>query len=222
MPNLIFKLINKMSEDNQKALFLLIYCTIPLWIIFLYNGNEALFKGETINIDLDILILKNSFVKFLIVCLDLIFIYLIYCYLENKISKFKMEYKRKQAMEKLVKKYPHCLFWVDEMRKNKFWGGTRFKKIEKGYPDFVMYPSLYDVESLESFTTPEIGRLPLFIGSQFGIQPKLEEVFKSYDTNIKIAILNKSLLSGSVAGLKIYSLKRNYELEEIIYFKNIK
>jgi hypothetical protein len=158
----------------------------------------------------------------MVICLDFITVYFIYFFLEEKISNFKIRHNRKTTMEKLVKDYPECLYWVKEMRYNSRWSNIRFKKIDCGYPNFVMYSNLYDVENLENFITPEINRLPLFIGSQFGIQPKLEDIFKSYDENIQIAVLNKSLLSGAVAGLKIYLLKTNYELEEIIFFKNIK
>jgi len=80
-----------MLKHNQKALFLGIYLTIPLWIVFLYDGNTALYKGEQINLDLDILILKSKFVKFLVVCLDLIVCYFIYNYLEKKFLRFKQK-----------------------------------------------------------------------------------------------------------------------------------
>ena len=48
-------------------------------------------------------------------------------------------------------------------------------------------------------------RLPLFIGTQFGIYPAKAQIkeFKSY--NGLYAVLGKSVLSGSVFGLSIYS-----------------
>jgi len=89
------KYFNRLSEDNQNVIAILLYITIPLWIIFLYNGNVALFKGETLNIDLQIIILKNNFVKFLVVSLDLIVCYMVYSYIEGKYLRFKRKSKNK-------------------------------------------------------------------------------------------------------------------------------
>lgn len=125
-------------------------------------------------------------------------------------------------MRNLVEQYPHCLYWVEILQNNNYWKDIRFKKLNVGYPKFVMYPALFDEVNLEDFLKLENNRIPFFIGSQFGINPRLETVYSVDDENVLIAILCKSLLSSTVAGLKIYSLKRNHELKEIIYFKNNK
>ena len=122
-------------------------------------------------------------------------------------------------MEDLVKQYPQCLNWVDIIKQDKHFGKIRFKKLNRGYPIFVLHPHLYDEVNLNEFITSEINRLPLFIGSQFGINPRLEDVFFSNNELKIIAVLSKSLLSGKVSGLKIYELL-NYELKEIAFFKN--
>lgn len=127
-------------------------------------------------------------------------------------------------MKNLVEKYPYCLYWVDCLKMDKRWTNIRFKKLETGYPPFVLYPFLFDVVSLEDFITPEENRMPLFIGSQFGIHPRLENIFTNKeDGEIIIAILNKSLLSGHVAGLKISVYRQgNNSLEKLIFFDNKK
>lgn len=122
-------------------------------------------------------------------------------------------------MEELVKQYPQCLLWVDIMQQDQYFGNIRFKKLNLGYPIFVLHPHLYDEVNLNEFIASEHNRLPIFIGSQFGINPRLEDVFLSNNEIKLIAVLNKSLLSGAVSGLKIYSVL-HYELKEIAFFKN--
>jgi len=122
-------------------------------------------------------------------------------------------------MEDLVKQYPQCLLWVDIMKQDRCFHNIRFKKLKVGYPRFVLYPNLIDEVNLDTFIKSEQNRLPLFIDSQFGINPSLEDVFKKDDEGKLIAVLNKSLLSGVVVGLKICVVS-NYELKEISFFKN--
>jgi hypothetical protein len=55
-----------------------------------------------------------------------------------------------------------------------------------------------DVVDPETFLLKEDNRLPLYIESQFGINPKL-----GLHPNQYIAILSKSLLSGLVVGFSV-------------------
>lgn len=55
----------------------------------------------------------------------------------------------------------------------------------------------------KEFFTPEPNRLPLFIGSQFGIRPNLHSNKEFLTGQLRIAVLAKSQLSGCVAGLQI-------------------
>jgi hypothetical protein len=125
-------------------------------------------------------------------------------------------------MEDLVEQYPQCLYFVDVMQRNEEYKNIRFKKLNIGYPMFVLNPHLFDEVDIVEFLEIEQNRLPLFIGSQFGKSPRLEEIYTVEDENRIIAVLRKSILSGTVAGLTIYLLKKNYELIEIENFKNIK
>ncbi|AXT19803.1 hypothetical protein D7030_01430 [Flavobacteriaceae bacterium AU392] len=115
--------------------------------------------------------------------------------------------------------YKVTLNWVDNLYKNNFWQDIRFKKLKSGYPKFDFPEHLIDEVELEEFLLVEDNRLPLFIGSQYGIHPNPEETFKGYDRSILVAKLDKSLLSGHVSGLSICSYKggRFYEIE---FFKN--
>ena len=86
--------------------------------------------------------------------------------------------------------------------------GFRLKKLDTGYPPFDMDPVLFEVVSHYYFLKIEVNRMPMLIGSQFGIYPRVENVF-DYSYKGYIAILNKSLLSGSVSGLSIYYLSEH-------------
>jgi len=125
-------------------------------------------------------------------------------------------------MKSLVEQYPQCLYFVDVMQRNDEYKNIRFKKLNVGYPMFVLYPHLFDEVDIVEFLEIEQNRIPFFIGSQFGISPRLKGIYKSEDENRIIAVLGKSLLSGTVASLRIYLLKKNYELIEIESFRNIK
>ena len=82
--------------------------------------------------------------------------------------------------------------------------GLRLKKLNVGYPLFKLPNNLIDEVNLDEFVKDEENRLPLFIGSPFGVYPKLESVFKEKTKSQVIVVLSKSLLSGHVAGLYIY------------------
>ncbi len=64
------------------------------------------------------------------------------------------------------------------------------------------------VTDIEEFNSFEIRRIPLFIGTQFGVYPKVFEEDRILHTPI-VGILFKSILSGHVSGLSIYSVNLN-------------
>ena len=101
----------------------------------------------------------------------------------------------------------HLSYWVEQLKNSKY-KKFRFKRLKEGYrsyPRFFIPKDLLDIVELSEFVIEEENRLPLFIGTQFGIYPNKDDIkeFESY--NGLFAILGKSLLSGAVAGLGIYS-----------------
>lgn len=96
--------------------------------------------------------------------------------------------------------------WINNLRKDERFKDIRLKRLEKGYPPFEIDESLIDVVSAEEFVKIEEKRLPLFIGSQFGIHPDTKKIPDFFNGHKLIAILAKSLLSGSVDGLSIYEI----------------
>lgn len=96
--------------------------------------------------------------------------------------------------------------WINNLRKDERFKDIRLKRLEKGYPPFEIDESLIDIVSAEEFVKIEEKRLPLFIGSQFGIHPEMNNIPDFFNGHKLIAILGKSLLSGSVDGLSIYEI----------------
>ena len=112
----------------------------------------------------------------------------------------------------------NTIYWVDRMEEIDQFKGTRFKILRKGYngyPPFNIYLDLVDKVDLEEFLYPEERRLPLFIGTQFGVYPKV-----SFPDGQKFAVLGKSLLSGHVAGLSIYRKTKDKD-EKLYWIPNI-
>ncbi len=118
-------------------------------------------------------------------------------------------------------KRPWLIYWVDNFKKDSFWGTIRFKKLNTGYPPFTIPSNLIDVVEMDEFLKDEEKRLPLFIGSQFGIHPRLEKIYKNEAKFKVIAILSKSLLSGCVSSLAIYVVNGN-DYNKVKRFENIK
>ncbi len=62
---------------------------------------------------------------------------------------------------------------------------------------------LYDLVDEVTFKKIEPNRIPLFLGSSFGLYPNIKELFTDKKQRL-IAIYSKSLLSGLVYGLVFY------------------
>lgn len=104
---------------------------------------------------------------------------------------------------------PWTKYWIARFKSDSQFGHMRLKRLNVGYPPFDIDEDLVDWVDLEEFIRIEENRLPLFIGSQFGIHPNLNELPNFYNGEKLIAILGMSLLSGCVAGLSIYRLNES-------------
>ena len=101
---------------------------------------------------------------------------------------------------------------------DKCWTETRFKWLETSYPYFYFPEHLVDIVEIEEFLQIEEKRLPLFLGTQFGISPRIDTHFGDGKNGVLVAILTKSMLSGCVAGLKIAYYKDN-KLKELSFLR---
>jgi hypothetical protein len=111
--------------------------------------------------------------------------------------------------------------WITKFKSNALFGQKRFKRLEKGYPPFEIDEDLIDFVDHEEFNRIEEHRIPLFIGSQFGITPRINDIPEFFNGKKQVAILAKSLLSGTVSGLTIYQIEadeKQFHFHQIIVF----
>ncbi len=101
---------------------------------------------------------------------------------------------------------------------DKCWTDTRFKKLDCNYQHFYFPQHLYDIVETEEFQRIEEKRIPLFLGTQFGLFPDIQKHFSDGGNGILVGILCKSLLSGCVAGVKI-TYYRNNSFTELSFWK---
>jgi hypothetical protein len=118
---------------------------------------------------------------------------------------------------------PWLSYWLAAFQKDDANRNKRFKILNCGYPNFVLDTVHYDIVELEVFNLIENNRLPLFIGTQFGIVPKIENLNDFFNGQKEIAILGKSVLSGAVSGLSIYKIEATdttFTNNRIFYYSN--
>jgi len=121
---------------------------------------------------------------------------------------------------------PWTKYWIDKFLKDSAYRRNRFKILHSGYPQFELTESLADEVGVDEFSLIEKNRIPLFIGTQFGIFPRVNEMPHFFNGKKIIAVLGKSLLSGAVAGLSIYLIRETEKeflaenISKIAYFKN--
>ena len=122
-------------------------------------------------------------------------------------------------MKKEIEK-PWTLYWLKKMQKEEGWANLRFKQLitNSGYPQFTMPEERIDRVDHEAFMKDEPDRLPLFIGTQFGVAPWYP--LQGNGRGLKaFAVLGQSGLSGVVAGVRVYSCEKGVE-ELVIDFRN--
>ena len=108
-----------------------------------------------------------------------------------------------------MKGKPWTKCWIKNFKNDQEHGQKRFKRLCKGYPPFEIDEALIDVVEFEEFIKIEEQRIPLFIGSQFGINPRIDKIPQFFNGEKVIAILGKSLLSGHVTGLSLHQIGKN-------------
>ena len=122
-----------------------------------------------------------------------------------------------------MKDNPWTKYWIKNFKNDLDHGQKRFKRLNKGYPPFNIDEAIIDIVEFEEFIKIEEQRIPLFIGSQFGISPRIDEIPQFFNGEKLIAILGKSLLSGHVAGLSLYQIGKNdkkFKFNKICFIEN--
>ena len=95
-----------------------------------------------------------------------------------------------------------------KLRASPLYADLSFKRLSGIYLDSVIKDNSVVQVSLEVFVSRDL-RVPLFLGTQFGLHPRLKDIGPLQDGKIA-AILCKSVLSGLISGVKFCS----YDLAE--------
>ncbi len=131
---------------------------------------------------------------------------------------------KKETLNKLEKIQLYKTYWMKNFIQNPQFGKKRFKRIANNFPDKVELDDTYvDLVDIEDFIKIEDERIPLFIGTQFGIYPHFEDIPNFFNGKKLVAILGKSLLSGVVSGLSLYEIGENdkeFSHDKIAVFYN--
>lgn len=117
--------------------------------------------------------------------------------------------------------YPWTQFWTFWYNKHPVLKDLRLKKTTSDFRVMRIDESRYDLVDKAMLAINEVNRIPLLLGSQFGVSPRPEIAFAP-DYNGHVAVLGKSMLSGVVAGLSIYEIKDQQLGEKILYIDNHK
>jgi hypothetical protein len=131
----------------------------------------------------------------------------------------------------MIQHINHKLQWTIHYQNDPEFSHIRFKRIKGSGQTFDFVTGWIDLVTPEEFFTPEPNRLPLFLGTQFGISPHLHLHKEFLTGHLRVAIIAKSQLSGNVAGLFIEDVnlvqsepKKKYYLwkrvEKIRTFRN--
>ncbi|MFN3299394.1 MAG: hypothetical protein ACK41Z_04295 [Sediminibacterium sp.] len=113
--------------------------------------------------------------------------------------------------------------WVQLFKSDRHYGTMRFKWLGFQIPPFEIDEKLFDNVKKDDFNKIEINRIPLLLGSQFGLSPNIDLIPEFFNGNKLVAILSKSLLSGRVAGLSICQIEaedQRFLNKRLVFYAN--
>jgi len=105
--------------------------------------------------------------------------------------------------------------WVKKFKSHPEFEHIKLKALEPcigGFPPISLRAGMYDVVDIEEYCAIEAHRIPLFVGCQFGVYPKVKKLPEFFNGEKLIAILGKSVTSGHVSGLKIFKIPGRHDL----------
>ena len=108
-------------------------------------------------------------------------------------------------------------WWEHHLLNDAEFGDIRLKTLKTTlYLTFKTAEVVVDQVSINEFLKMESDRLPLVVGTQFGLFPRLNEVKGFFLEPRIVALLSKSALSGNVAGLSICLITDNTGVWKVI------
>jgi hypothetical protein len=125
-------------------------------------------------------------------------------------------------MMQYIKIMENCL---QLFKSDSHYGKTRFKWLGYHRPPFEIEEAMIDYVSKDEFNEIDIERIPLLLGSQFGLSPDINAMPEFFNGYKLVAILGKSLLSGHVSGLSICQIEaddQRFFNKRLVFFENRK
>jgi|GEM_PF-1050610 len=108
-------------------------------------------------------------------------------------------------------------WWESHLLNDEVYKDIRFKTLKGAqYVPYNISVVAVDHVGREEFLHGEDKRLPLIIGTQFGFFPRLNTIPGFYLEPRVVALLSKSVLSGSVAGMSICLITGREETWKVI------
>jgi hypothetical protein len=122
-----------------------------------------------------------------------------------------------------MRDFQNRLNWIQLFKSDALYGLKRLKWLGTSHPPFEVDASLFDYVERSDFIKIEKDRIPLLLGSQFGLNPNIDLMPEFFNGTKLVAILNKSLLSGHVAGLSICQIEaedQRFLNKKLVFYKN--
>jgi len=108
-------------------------------------------------------------------------------------------------------------WWESHLLRDEIYGNIRLKKLDGGqYVPYNIASIPVEPVGTDVFLKLEDKRLPLIIGTQFGFFPRLNTIPGFYLEPRIVALLSKSVLSGSVAGMSFCLITGQEETWKVI------
>lgn len=106
---------------------------------------------------------------------------------------------------------PWSKYWIQHFKKDPIYGNKRFKFLKDLQMPIQIDPDIVDYVGEDEFSKIEEDRIPLGLGTQFGIYPRIVGTPNSAFCNGEkvVAFIAKSLLSGHVDGLNLYHIGKD-------------
>ena len=109
--------------------------------------------------------------------------------------------------------------WINRFLNHPDYSGSRLKVIDTGIPRLEISDNIVDKVDLSIFIKYEPKRIPLVIGTQFGIYPNIWMMDDFFAEKRDLGILSKSLLSGNVHSLTLFHFSGN--ISELDFLSNM-
>jgi hypothetical protein len=71
---------------------------------------------------------------------------------------------------------PWLKYWIKRLEEDEQYGNIRFKILNEGFHKLGIKTNKIDIVELDEFIKIDPVRIPLFVGTQFGIYPRIESV----------------------------------------------